>query len=183
MKAKNPHEEVRETLSKFQAGYTARDTSKIDQFMKLFSQSNEIELIGIGASARRAYEWFQGTEEVADIIKGDWTYWGNVLLDIDGAKISVNGETAWLSTTGTVTQTEHFDDSLSFFLDRMKEMLEDERIDLDTRLVESTHYGMRRVRERHKGVGHSWPFVLTAVLVKDSDNWLFHTLHWSMPVE
>jgi hypothetical protein len=49
--------------------------------------------------------------------------------------------------------------------------------------MEATHFGMRRLRERHKGEGHSWPFVLTAVLVRSDDGWRFHTIHWSMPVD
>ncbi len=49
--------------------------------------------------------------------------------------------------------------------------------------MEATHYGIRRMYERSKGLGHSWPFTFTAVLVKIGGAWRFHTIHWSMPVE
>lgn len=80
-------EQVREVLQQFLDGYTARDASKLNQFMELFYPSEEIEFIGIGASVRGGNEWFQGVEAVRDIIAGDWEYWGNVLLDVSKAKI------------------------------------------------------------------------------------------------
>lgn len=41
-----------------------------------------------------------------------------------------------------------------------------EGLSADEKLMEATHYGMRRLRERFKGIGHGWPFTLTAILVK-----------------
>ena len=52
----------------------------------------------------------------------------------------------------------------------------------DQKLMEATHYGMRRLRERSKGIGHSWPLTFTAVLIRNGEDWRFHTLHWAMPV-
>ena len=40
---------------------------------------------------------------------------------------------------------------LGFYINQMKGLLEDEDLDLDGRLMEATHFGMRRLRERHKG--------------------------------
>ena len=45
-------EEVRSTLQKFQDGYSARDASQIEAFMELFVKSDEIELVGVGATKR-----------------------------------------------------------------------------------------------------------------------------------
>jgi hypothetical protein len=175
--------QVRLRLQQFQDGYRARDVKQLDAFMELFLQNDEIEMIGIGAATRGGSEWFQGLEQVRYIIEGDWTYWGDVRLDVTGAKITVSGDVAWLSTTGQVIQSGHFDESITFFLNQMKQMLDDQEMDVDGRLIEATHFGMRRIRERHKGVGYGWPLVLTAVLVKPEQKWRFHTLHWSMPVD
>jgi hypothetical protein len=62
-------------------------------------------------------------------------------------------------------------------------MLDDDGRDPDARLLEATHFGMRRLRERGLGEGHGWPFVFTAVLVRSHGTWQFHTMHWSMPVD
>ena len=175
---------VRSVLEKFQAAYTARDLSKIDQFMTLLdAQDPEIELIGIGAFERGGQEWFIGQEAIREIIQSDWKYWGDVNLDVNGAQIHVLGDTAWLTTTGSITQTTTHDKALPFYLEQMKELLENDQADNDAKLLEATHFGMRRLRERLKGMGHQWPFVFSAILVRRDGSWKFHTIHWSMPVD
>ncbi len=176
-------EAVRAVVQRFQAGYTARDVAKIDEFMTLFAPDEDIELIGVGAATRAAKEWFIGRAAIRDIVEGDWTYWGNVELDVAGAQIHVRDEVAWLSTTGAVVQTQAFAKALPQYLQQMKEILENEDFDPDTQLVEATHFGMRRLRERSKGQGYVWPFTFVAVLIKSNGAWRFHTIHWSMPVD
>jgi hypothetical protein len=174
---------VRSALQKFQDGYTARDVTRLDDFMQLFVQDGAIEMIGIGASKRAAGEWFEGVSRIREIVESDWKYWGDVKLDVEGANINLLGDVAWLSTTGTVTQTEAFDTAIQFHLNDMKAIFDQEGLSADEILMEATHYGMRRLRERSKGIGHSWPFTFTAVLIKDEADWRFHTLHWAMPVD
>jgi hypothetical protein len=176
-------EEVRTTLQRFQEGYIARDVTKLDEFMTLFAFDEDIELIGVGAAKRAANEWFIGPAAIRDIVEGDWTYWGNVELDVAGAQIHVCGEVAWLSTTGAVVQTQAFDRALPQYLQQMKVILENAELDPDTQLIEATHFGMRRLRERLKGMGYAWPFTFVAVLTKSGGTWRFHTIHWSMPVD
>jgi hypothetical protein len=175
--------EVRSTLQKFQDGYTARDVSKLDEFMQLFVQDESIEMIGVGASKRDANEWFEGLSRIREIVEGDWEYWGDVKFDIGGAKITVHSDAAWLSTTGTVTQTKAFDIAIEFHVNDMKAIFDREGLSADQKLMEATHYGMRRLYERSKGMGHSWVFTFTAVFIRQDGEWRFHTIHWSMPAE
>lgn len=184
--------EIQATLQEFQNGYTNRDPARLDDFMTLFAPDDDIEMIGIGAAKRGATEWFEGHTRIREIVESDWRYWGDVRFDVEGAKITVHGETAWLSTTGTVTQTQAFDATLGFHLNDMKAILDQEGLSADEKLMEATHYGMRRLRERAKGPGYSWPFTFTAVLVKvgstahgtpETALWRIHTIHWAMPVD
>jgi hypothetical protein len=174
---------VRAVLRRFQEGYQTRDLAELDAFMDLFVSGNQTELIGIGATERGGYEWFQGSEAIRGVIESDWTYWGDVTIDIEAARISVSGEVSWLSTTGRLRQTQTFDQALMFYLEQMKGLLDNTTLAPDERMMEATHYGLRRLRERDKGQGHVWPFVLTAVLLREKDGWRFHMLHWSMPVD
>jgi hypothetical protein len=183
MSANKAIAEIQAALQRFQDGYAVRDFEKLDEFMTLFVPSAEIEMIGIGAAVRGGQEWFQGFEQVRDIIEGDWKFWGDVLFNLEDVKITVHHDVAWLSAFGSIGQSEHFDEAIGFFLTQMQEMLADESQDVDTRFMEATHYGMRRVRERSKPIGYKWPFTFTAVLIHNSDNWQFHTIHWSMPVD
>lgn len=179
----NAQKAIRTTLQKFQDGYTARDVTKLDEFMQLFVQDESIEMIGVGASKRAANEWFEGLARIREIVEGDWTYWGDVKLDVTGAKITVQDDAAWLSTTGTVTQTQAFDTAIELHVNDMKAIFDREGLTTDQKLMEATHYGIRRLYERSKGLGHSWPFTFTAVLVKVGEEWRIHTIHWSMPVD
>jgi hypothetical protein len=177
--------EIRQVLQRFQDGYITRDIENIDEFMKLFILGDDIELIGIGASARNEHEWFQGSERIREIIESDWQHWGDVRLDVQEAKITVKDAVAWVSTVGTVLQTDHIhsDEVTNFTLKQMKELLDNTNFKPKERLVEAAHYGIRRWREREKKSGHPWPFVFTAVLVSQGGEWRFHTIHWSMPVD
>lgn len=174
---------VRDILQQFQDGYTQRDIENLDTFMQLFAPQDDIEMIGIGASVRDGYEWFQGSAAIREIIESDWTYWGEVTFDVSRAQITILDNIAWLSTAGTLTQTDTFDEALPFYLNQMKEMLEAEGEAPIDKMMEATHFGLRRLRDKQKGVGYKWALVLTAVLVRINDEWKFHTLHWSMPVD
>jgi len=175
-------ETVRSVLQLFQDGYIARDVDQLDAFMELFDPG-EVELIGIGAMERAGEEWFVGIDAVRDIIVGDWTYWGDVKIDVTGADIRVLGQTAWFSTTGTVAQTAQFETSLPFFIEKMTTILNDEGQDNQTRLLEATHFGLRRYRESQIEIGHPWPFTLTGVLTQLDGEWRFRLLHFAMPVD
>ena len=179
----DPAEEVRGVLQQFQEGYKVRDLSRLDAFMALFAPDEGIELIGIGASVRGGHEWFQGGDAIREIIASDWTYWGDVSIDVEGAKITVLGDAAWLSTSGTLAQTAAADQALPFYVKQMKELLEDGNSPPEARMMEATHFGMRRLWERHKGEGHRWPFVFTAVLVRIEGAWRFHQVQFAMPVD
>jgi hypothetical protein len=174
---------VRIVLQQFLDGYRRRETSTLDSFMNLFDQVEDIELIGIGASERGGVEWFEGPEAIREIIQSDWTYWGSVELDVGGAKVNCHDSVAWLTTTGTLKQMDTFDQALPIYLNQMREILENDQTDPDERLIEASHYGVRRLRERLKGSGYCWPFIFSAVLVKRNIGWKFHTIHWSMPVD
>ncbi len=173
---------IRSTLQKFQDGYIARDVTQLDEFMQLFVQDDSIEMIGVGASKRTAHEWFEGLARIREIVESDWTYWGDVTFDVAGAKISVMGDAAWLSTTGTVTQTQAFDKALEFHAKDMKAIFDRADLTADQKIMEVTNYGLHRLYERSKGVGHHWPFTFTAVFMKIGETWRFHTIHWAMPV-
>jgi hypothetical protein len=173
---------VRSILQKFQDGYTSRNVAKLDEFMQLFVQSEAIEMMGIGATQRHASEWYEGISRIREFIGDDWKYWGDVSLDVEGAKISIQGDVAWLSTAGKVTRTRDFDPDIEYHLNDMKAFLDREDLSADEKLMEVTYYGMRRWRERTQGIGHSRKLVFTAVLVRVEGEWRFHSQHWAMPV-
>lgn len=171
-------EEILAVLKRFQDGYAMRDLSRLDEVMELFAPGDEPEMIGIGASER-----FHGREQIRGMIESDWKYWGDVIFDVPEARIKVHGDVAWLTTRGAVVQSTTHDEAMPFYLQQMKELLEDASMDVDTRIVEAAHFGVRRWRERFLGEGQRWPFMFTAVLAKGPDGWRFQLIQWAMPVD
>jgi|GEM_PF-2043230 len=64
----------------FQEGYTKRDPEWITPFMEaLFEDEVGINVIGTGNA-----EIFQSKEEVEELFKGDWLYWGDLRVKLEG---------------------------------------------------------------------------------------------------
>jgi hypothetical protein len=68
-------------------------------------------------------------------------------------------------------------------LKRLTQIAQDETLDPKARLVEASHFGVRRWHEREKPLGYPWRFTFTAVLIRQEGQWRFHTILWSMPVD
>ena len=174
---------MKKTLDKFIELYILKDTNRIDEMMELFSNKEDIQMIGIGATKPGAYEWFTGKEEIKEIILSDWNNWGKVVFDKETLRITEHNDTAWFSICSKLEQTELNEETWNFFKNTMKEMLDKDDKNAHDKMFEATHYGLRRVREKNLGVGHMYDMVITGVLIRENNEFKFHTLHWSMPVD
>jgi CYTH domain-containing protein len=175
-------EQIKKLIIEFIKGYKEKDLEKIDSFMNLFSDKEDTQLIGIGATIPGAYEWFTGKSEIKEIVISDWKNWGNVDFDLNTLRITKNSDTAWLSICATLEQIDSSEDTWEFFMNQMKSFLEEPNKKSSDKMFNATHYGLRRLYERNLGKGHKWIMVITGVMIKE-DKWKIHTLHWSMPVE
>lgn len=178
-----PTEEVRQVLQRFQDGYTARDVSRLDEFMELFAPGDEAEMVGIGAYKRGENEWPAGRAALRAIIESDWRYWGNVALDVAGARISTCQDTAWFSTTVRLIRTAQFEDAMPFYLNTMKELLDAEGETPTQRMMDACFWGVGRLRDEMRPLGYAWPLTLTGVLVKSAQGWQIHLLHFAVKAE
>ena len=175
-------DKIMKTFKAFEEGYAKRNVDEIDSFMNLFSDQEDVQMLGIGATEPGAYEWFSGREEIKEIILSDWTYWGKVNFYFDLLQITEKNGVAWFTLPATLEQLEVNEESWEFYASQMKELLEDERLSAHDRMFEAAHFGVRRVREKNLGSGHEFKMVISGVLLEE-DIWRFHTLHWSMPVD
>jgi ketosteroid isomerase-like protein len=85
--------EVREVLSKFQEGYTNRDTLIIDEFLTMFS--DDIVYIGIAS-----HEHFKGKESVRKLTIWDWIKWFDLKIPVEKVDIRINENVAWFEVVG-----------------------------------------------------------------------------------
>ncbi len=176
------NERIIETFKAFENGYSRRAIDEIDSFMGLFSNEEDVQMLGIGATEPGAYEWFQGKEEIKEIVLSDWTYWGKVNFFLDTIHISEKNGVAWFTLCANLEQLEVNEESWEFYANQMKDLMEDQTLSAHDRIFEAAHFGIRRVREKNLGVGYSFKMIITGVLVEE-EIWKFHTLHWSMPVD
>jgi hypothetical protein len=172
---------VRETLQVLYKGYQDRKLEEINEFMTLFEDSEELEMLGISATQPGAYEWFNGFDAVKEIIISDWTYWGDVTFEVEKAHIVEKGDMAWFTSYGHLTQNSDNTESLPFFKEQMMKLFESESSPKD-QMFEVVHFGIRRLLESQRGVGYQYPLTITGVLTKN-EKWQFTMLHWAMPVD
>lgn len=172
-------EQVRMLLAKFQDGYDRRDQSRLDEFMELFSSGDDLELIGTNAVKPGGEEWCLGQAAVRELVGNDWKYWGEVKFDLAGARIQVRGETAWLSTTGTVTDTITKQERYEGYLEYLGAVLDEKHKTEEQKTLELVRLGNDIVLGLPLSETFVWPFRFTAVAVREDGSWLFQQLQFS----
>jgi hypothetical protein len=91
-------EGILNSLQLFQAGYVARDPSKIDSFMHdLVDPDGGILIVGTDES-----HWTNGYSAAAQFVRNDWVGWGDLRLNLDDPFVSSWQDVAWVETQGTV---------------------------------------------------------------------------------
>jgi ketosteroid isomerase-like protein len=174
-------EEIRAVLQSFQDGYTKRDMEAVVQFMDLFIPEEDLEVIGTGAARTGEGEWCLGREAARKIVESDWKWWGDLVLDVVGARIFVNGNTGWLATAGTISETIKAEALRKSYVEYMGELNKKEDMSDEEKALEMMRSGADMLQMIQKGEAYTWPFRFTAVLVKRSQGWLFHQMQFSYP--
>ena len=85
--------EIREVLSNFQTGYTNRDTTKIDEFLIMFS--DDIVYMGVAS-----HEFFKGKESVRKLTIWDWNKWFDLKIPVEEVDIRIDNNVAWFEVVG-----------------------------------------------------------------------------------
>lgn len=174
-------DEVRSLLQQFQDGYSARDVSKVDQFMELFGPDESLEVIGTGGVTPGKDEWCRGRSQVRELVQGDWEGWGDLRLDVPGAQIFARGEVAWLATIGTVSMDIPAERSYQGFQKYIDWIRKQENLDDKAKMLEIVRFGGISLTNLHQGDHYVWPIRFTALAVKDGETWRFYQMTFSFP--
>lgn len=179
MKTNEDMDAVRVVLGQFQAGYDQRDPNQLETFRRLFVPEEDLEVIGTGAVKIGDDEWCLGPEAACTLVKNDWEGWGDLTLDVAGARIHVLGDVAWLATTGRVDMTLDPSETVRDYVDYIQKENPAEETDPQARLMEILRGGINTLFEAAKGSQYTWPIRFTAVLVRRDETWLFHQIQFS----
>jgi hypothetical protein len=172
--------EVRLVLQRFQDFYTRRDPALIETFMNLLAD-DDLEVIGTNGVRAGEEEWYIGKDAARELFLGDWQSWGDVRLDIDGARIQGNENTAWLSAAATVQMVIPAEQNYADYLAFVKKYIETEQLSAEQKLLYILRGGTNTVFELRRGEDFVWPLRFTAVLVKRGETWKFHQMQFSFP--
>ncbi len=172
-------EQIRSVLQRFQDGYTQRDLSRVDEVMALFADGAEV--IGTNGTQPGEGEWYMDKSGARGLVAGDWEGWGDVRLDVAGAHIEVRGEVGWLTAYGTVTQIIRAAENYANYLQRIKEMIDQDGPSAEDKLLDILRGGSNTVYELRRGEQFVWPLRFTAVLVRQGAEWLFVQMQFSFP--
>jgi hypothetical protein len=174
-------EDVRSVLEKFQEGYSRRNLEELDSFMELFAPEADIELIGTGGIDPGEDEWCLNRMSIRQLVEDDWNYWGNVVLDLDQARIRIEGTVAWLSCPGTVNRKVNPLQSYQNFVDSIPSVTGDKDISAQEKVFRLAENATNVLYQTQLGPVYIWPFRFTAVLVMRSLQWRFHQMQFSFP--
>lgn len=171
-------EQVRAMLQRFQDGYTRRDVSQVDEFMRLFAE--DAEVIGTNGLRPGVGEWYLDRAGARELVEGDWQSWGDLRLDVAGAHIQARGDVAWLTASATVTMTIRAEESYEGYLQRIKSVIDDQ-VDLsaEEKLLDILRGGTNTLYELRRGERFVWPLRFTAVLVRQAGDWRFQQMQFS----
>jgi hypothetical protein len=172
--------EVRAVLQAFQDGYAQRDSEQLDAFMALFVADEALEVIGTGAQTPGDEEWCMGADATRRLVAADWAHWGDLRLDVAGARIHLLGDVAWLVTQATVS--EHIEPSTNYdgYVSFAKEIAEGD-LTAEMKLLELVRTGAHALFEIAQGDDYIWPLRFTALLIRVNGTWRFQQMQFSYP--
>ena len=171
--------EIIDVLEKFQQGYDERNLDNVGTFMtRCFSDRQDLLTLGTSTG-----EVCIGHEEVKQLIYDDWYGWGDFKIDIENAKIDVDGNVAWFYADCTVKYTfaDADDKEYKRYNEYIREIINKENATTKQKLsflnwALGLHYHQRRSGKRE----YLWPSELSGMLVKENNRWKIATLHFAL---
>ena len=189
VKRTKAEEEVLEVLRKYQAGYDARDVSKLDEFVAELFDPDDCLIVGTGTTGPKTKEWSQGTALIKKLIKFDWEHWDDLKMKIEKARIRVSGDVAWAAMWGTSEgikdKKKEYDRMLNFFsrvIEHSKKQ-DNKETTLAMMLLILKKAAVYLERYVPEGDEFIFPIRVTAVLKKKKGKWLFQLMNYSFPIK
>lgn len=168
---------VRDTLIKFQNGYAKRDITLKDSFIdELFWDDDDTLVVGTGD-----VEWCLGHKEISELIEVDWVYWGDFIIDIDGAIVSSYGDVAWITTEAILKKNLNVNMMYDNCVKKIRKNLDGE-VESKNKLISTLKFISSCLNEENLGEELIRPVRFSAILVNKNGTWKFHNIHFSYPV-
>lgn len=169
---------IKNLLSIFKEGYQRRNINEVETFVaNTFYNTDDVVIIGTGTG-----ELEIGYNQIIELIKEDWLYWGAVDFDIDQAYIDCSKDVAWFYLPGTLSQSfKHSNERNENYLNFINENIENTAITAEQRIalinwVLTLTYHQRNEEQRD----YRWPLGISGLALKKNGNWRIQQLHFAM---
>jgi len=176
----NTINEIKNILAKLQKGYDEKNPKNTSALMaEIFSERPNLLALGTSSS-----EVCLGRAEVEKLIHDDWNGgWGDFSIDIDGAKIEADGESAWFYANCTVKYSfkDSDDAEHNSYADFIKEIANKRDTTPKQRIAFlnwalGIHFHERKPGKRE----YLWPSEFSGMLIKENGEWKIATLHFTV---
>ena len=174
----NPNDEIRLLLQTFQDGYTLRDLTQVDSFMKLFTA--DAEVIGTNGIKPNVDEWYIDSKSARELVLGDWQGWGDLRLDLALMSVHSLGDVGWVAAPATVTQTIG-EENYASYLEFIEKFMDDSSLSAEQKLLYILRGGTNTLYELRRGEKFVWALRFTVVVVREADGWKFAQMNFSFP--
>jgi hypothetical protein len=175
-----PVELVRQVLQRFQDYYTRREPVLLEPFLELLAD-DDLEVIGTNGTQPGEGEWYLNKDAARELFRSDWQSWGDLRLDVPGARIRINGKTAWLTATGTVSMNIPAEQNYQDFLTFIKQYMDSDQGSAEQKLLYILRGGSNTLFELRRGEHFVWPLRFAAVLTQQEGTWKFTQMQFSFP--
>ena len=170
-------DEIKSVLRKYQEGYSKRDLHGVETFVnELFVNEPDTFIVGTGNG-----EWCKGLQDIRELIQIDWEYWGDLVMDVENAHISIHDNSvACVAMEAVLNKKTESEKLYKNCLERVNQIREMDSCPKDT-LVHILKTVSGYLYEENLSEKISRPIRITAVLVK-KEKWRFQNIHFSYPV-
>ena len=181
-------DEIIEFLQKFQAGYSSRDVSTIDEWVDDL-MTEDVYIMGTNAVYPNTGEWQVGSDKAAELFSNDWKRWGVLEADIEHADIKIlNKNVALIAMTATVTKSikngfgRSNEENIERCLKRLADLEKNESKSTSLKLFTAIWDAGMVLKHTELGETFIWPIRISMVLVKKEGKWKMTQTHYSYPI-
>jgi ketosteroid isomerase-like protein len=151
-------------------------TQVLPFFTEKFVDDSDSMIVGTGQQ-----EWIVGPDAIKKLVENDWKEWQDLTIDIENAHIHREGNIAWVTTKATCMITYTMEQISEFFMNMIKSTLGNPEQTKTEKLVWVNQISSRLLYEEKQGNTLKFALRLSIVLVKRSDKWKIHQMHFSFP--
>ena len=172
-------------LKKLDVYLSKKDSNSLQAIMDMFGPTGKIDVIGADGLIPGETDWFTSRLKIRDLFLVEYVmFFNDFNFDEKNTKISVKGDVAWLSTTGTMAYNIDHDKSYTDLLKYIKKNIKNDSTKHTNYVKDMLGFLSELLFVKGKGTDqYVLPLRCTAVAVKENDKWLFYQMCFSFPVD